>query len=207
MDPMITRDWQPDGEAERQLEELIMLTERPDVLVVRFSGDGRGAPPPWSRLETWTRSRAVTVAVVAAPLGSPGLDVALTADLVLLRPAATLRLPTPEVAPSAGVLWALGRAGARALRIGLLEPHVLTADEGIDLGLAHQVVPDDEELPVGGGRSLAALVAARDLLRARSGSASGSLALELATFRLLFAIGHPEEGARAFLERRTPRFE
>jgi enoyl-CoA hydratase/carnithine racemase len=207
MDPMITRDWQPDGDAGRQLEELVALTDRPGVLVVRFSGDCRGAPPSWSRLEPWTRSRAVTVAVVATPLGSPGLDVALAADLVLLRPAAMLRVPPGEAALSAGVLWALGRAGARALRIGLLEPHVLTADEAVDLGLAHQVVPDDEELPVGGGRSLAALVAARDLLRARSGSASGSLALELATFRLLFAIGHPEEGARAFLERRPPSFK
>ena len=31
-------------------------------------------------------------------------------------------------------------------------------------------------------------------------------ALEVATFRLLFAAGDPEEGARAFLERRAPRF-
>ncbi len=204
---MITRDWLPGGDAEAQLEGLVALSDRPDVLVVRFTGDGRGAPPPWSRLEPWTRSRAVTVAVIEAPLGSPGLDVALTADLVLLRPSAALRLPPGKLAPSAGVLWALGRAGVRALRIGLLDPHVIAADEAVGLGLAQQVVADGEELPVGGERSQAALVAARDLLRVRSGSASGALELELATFRLLFAIGHPEEGARAFLERRPPSFD
>jgi enoyl-CoA hydratase/carnithine racemase len=204
---MIMSDWLPGGESGRQLDELVELADRRDMLIVRFLGDGEGTPPPWPRLEPWTRSRAVTVAVIEGPLGSPGLDVALTADLVLVRPSAVLRLPAADAAPSAGVLWALGRAGAQALRIGLLDPHPVAADESVELGLAHRVVRDEEELPVDEDCSLAALVAARDLLRVRSGSASGSLALELATFRLLFAVGHPEEGARAFLERRPPRFE
>jgi enoyl-CoA hydratase/carnithine racemase len=39
-----------------------------------------------------------------------------------------------------------------------------------------------------------------------SARGSAGLALELATFRLLFAAGDPEEGARAFLEKRDPRF-
>ena len=53
--------------------------------------------------------------------------------------------------------------------------------------------------------SVASLTAARDLLRA-SARGSAGLALELATFRLLFAAGDPEEGARAFLEKRDPKF-
>ena len=35
---------------------------------------------------------------------------------------------------------------------------------------------------------------------------SAGLALELASFRLLFAAGDPEEGARAFLDKREPEF-
>jgi 1,4-dihydroxy-2-naphthoyl-CoA synthase len=35
---------------------------------------------------------------------------------------------------------------------------------------------------------------------------SAGLALELASFRLLFAVGDPKEGARAFLEKRQPDF-
>ena len=42
-------------------------------------------------------------------------------------------------------------------------------------------------------------------MRSRADGGAGR-ALELATFRLLFAAGDPEEGARAFLERRSPRF-
>ena len=48
-------------------------------------------------------------------------------------------------------------------------------------------------------------MAARDLMRCRAGGTAGR-ALELATFRLLFAAGDPVEGARAFLEKRPPRF-
>jgi enoyl-CoA hydratase/carnithine racemase len=53
--------------------------------------------------------------------------------------------------------------------------------------------------------SVASLTAARDLMRA-SARGSAGLALELASFRLLFAAGDPEEGARAFLEKRDPEF-
>jgi len=48
---------------------------------------------------------------------------------------------------------------------------------------------------------------ARGLLDMRaSARGSAGLALELASFRLLFAAGDPEEGARAFLEKRDPDF-
>lgn len=149
----------------------------------------------------------MTVAEIGTQLGSPGLEVALTSDIVVLRQGADLRLPDGSSVPSAGLLWALGRAGTAALRVGLLEPRPLTPEEALRLGLAHHVLSAEQELPVGNGRSPSALVAARDLLRARGGSAAGALALELATFRLLFAVGHPGEGARAFLERRPPVFE
>jgi enoyl-CoA hydratase/carnithine racemase len=81
----------------------------------------------------------------------------------------------------------------------------MPAGEAVRLGLAHQLVAADADLPLPDPASTAALTAARDLMRSRADGSAGR-ALELATFRLLFAAGDPEEGARAFLERRAPRF-
>ena len=71
--------------------------------------------------------------------------------------------------------------------------------------LAHEVVDSADELPLPSPASLAAATAARDLMRSQAAGEPGR-ALELATFRLLFASGDPNEGARAFLERRNPTF-
>jgi enoyl-CoA hydratase/carnithine racemase len=103
------------------------------------------------------------------------------------------------------VIWALGRAGRAALARGLLEVDELSAVDAVALGVAAGVVADDQPLPLPKSISVASLTAARDLMRA-SARGSAGLALELASFRLLFAAGDPEEGARAFLEKRDPEF-
>jgi len=103
------------------------------------------------------------------------------------------------------VIWALGRAGRSALARGLLEVDDLSAAEAVMLGVGTGIVPADEPLPLPESMSVASLTAARDLMRA-SALGSAGLALELASFRLLFAAGDPEEGARAFLEKRDPEF-
>ena len=61
-------------------------------------------------------------------------------------------------------------------------------------------------LPLPSNLSVAALTTARDLMRSAISGGPG-LALELASFRLLFAAGEPAEGARAFLEKRRPDFD
>jgi enoyl-CoA hydratase/carnithine racemase len=147
----------------------------------------------------------VTVADVAGELSSPALDVALCSDLVYLRPRARLRLAASGGPPSDGVIWALGRAGRAALARGLLELDDLSTIDAVMLGVATGTVQEDEPLPLPELMSVASLTAARDLMRA-SARGSAGLALELASFRLLFAAGDPEEGARAFLEKRDPKF-
>jgi len=147
----------------------------------------------------------VTVSDVAGELSSPALDVALCADLVYLRPRARLRFAAGSDPPSDGVIWALGRAGRAALARGLLEVDDLSATDSVALGVATAVVSADEPLPLPKSMSVASLTAARDLMRV-SARGSAGLALELASFRLLFAAGDPEEGARAFLEKRDPSF-
>jgi hypothetical protein len=198
-------DWDHGEEARAQLNTLVAKTRDLGYLVVAFPEGGDGVPLGWSTLEPWVRSRAVTVAEVIGELASPALDVALCSDLVYLRPEANLRLAATAGPPSDGVIWALGRAGRTALARGLLGVDDLPAAEAVTLGVAAGVVAADEPLPLPEAMSVASLTAARDLLRA-SARGSAGLALELASFRLLFAAGDPEEGARAFLEKRDPKF-
>lgn len=203
---MRTLRWQPELDPRTQLESLVGAASEPGLLVVVFPRCPRGPELPWRDLETWVRGRAVTVADVEGDLVAPGVAVALCCDLVFLRRCARVHLGEPSEPPSPGVLWALGRAGGEALARGVLEGGWLAASEAVRLGLARAELDASEPLPLPSPHSRPALTAARDLLRCRA-VGSSAMALELATFRLLFATGHPKEGATAFLEGREPEFE
>lgn len=197
--------WHHGRSAVEQLEALVGQAREPGFLRVDFESGGGGGALCWTYLEPWTRSRAVTVAVIDGTLASPGLEVALCSDLVYVAPCAVLELAAGAGPPAAGVVWALGRAGRAALARGLLDSSSLTADEAVALGLAQATVAADGDLPLPAGFSPAAVTTARDLMRATPSTGPG-LALELASFRLLFAAGDPNEGGRAFLEKREPEF-
>lgn len=197
--------WNPDLDARGQLRELCDRAVNLGVLIVEFAESRMGEPLSWSDLDPWTRSRAVTAADLRGPLAPPALDVALCCDLVYLRSGAQLLLPGPDEPPTGGTVWAMVRAGHAAVARGLLAGGTVAAEEAVRLGMAQAVLPDDSPIPLPEPCSLAALTTARDLMRSRASRGPG-LALELASFRLLFASGDPAEGARAFLERRTPDF-
>jgi len=203
--PVRTVEWSPDVDPVGQVRKLCCGTSEIGFLVVEFRGCTQGESLPWVELEPWTKSRAVTVADVSCDLASPALELAVCCDLVYLREGATLRLPGAEAQPSAGLAWALGRAGRKALDRGLLVGGTLDGSAAVEIGLARQVVDRGVPVPLPDRPAPAALTSARDLMRCRTTGSAG-LALELATFRLLFASGEPKEGATAFLERRNPEF-
>ena len=188
-----------------QTANFVAAASEVGLVIAEFDGGGDGSGLDWTALEPWTRSRAVTVAVVEGSVASPVLDLALCSDLVYLLPSARLCLARGPGAPAPGVIWALGRAGRRALARGLLSTVDLAATEAVDLGVAHELIRDRSDLSFPRGASLTAATTARDLMRSGVPGGSG-LALELAAFRFLFATSDPEEGARAFLEKREPSF-
>lgn len=198
--------WQPELDPMAQLGALVRAASEPGLLVVGFPPRPGGAELPWSAFEGWVRGRAVTVADVEGDIEAPAAEVALCADLVYLRRGVRLDLGDPGEPPPPGVLWALGRAGGEALARGVLEGGWLAAADAVRLGLARAELAPSDPLPLPPPHSRPALTAARDLLRCRA-VGSAAMALELATFRLLFATGHPKEGATAFLEGREPEFE
>ncbi len=198
---MRTVEWQGEEPAVAQLRSWSKLAREQGILHARFDGGNGGSRLEWVDLESWTRSRAVTVAEVVSEISAAALDVALCSDLVYLRRGVELILPPGR--PSPGLLWALGRAGRAALARGLLDIRSIAGDEAVRLGLAQRLLDTGETLSISRSASVVALETARDLMRS---SAHARPALELAAFRLLFASGHPREGARAFFERRTPDF-
>jgi len=202
---MLRVRWDHLGEPREQAARLIGSASGMCLLTVEFGSGGDGTQLPWSAVEPLTRSRAVTLAVVEGSVSSPALDIAACCDLVCLQQDARLCLAAGAGPPSPPVIWALGRAGRRALARGLLSTADCDAPEALEIGIAHLVFEDRADLPVLGPASLNAVTTARDLVRSAVPGSAG-MALELASFRLMFAAGDPAEGATAFLEKRDPAF-
>ena len=197
--------WSHSAGTGAQIDELVSASATKGLLLVEFGPGGSGKGLPWQLLEPWTRSRAVTIAVAGGVVSSPTLDVALCSDLLYLRSGSRLRLSAGHGPPSPGIIWALGRAGRKALARGLLSTDDIGDGEAVDLGLAQAVLEDGMVPPAPSTASVTAATTARDLMRAAASGTAG-LTLELAAFRLLFASGDPKEGAAAFIQKRSPSF-
>jgi len=141
--------------------------------------------------------RDLVITVGEGELRGPAAAAALFAGWSLLCEGATIVLDTP--AAWAGAAW---RIGDRAYALWLGGLTELGAQRALTEGLCDSVVPIGYD-PVEwiGTRSGLALDSAAMLIQHR-----GRDALERAEFARLFAAGEPQEGLRAFLEKRAPRF-
>lgn len=114
----------------------------------------------------------------------------LFADVLLVGDGARLVLGP---ASWSGVVW---RIGSAALALHFEDVTSLDAN-----GLLGRGIADGRAGEWPAGRSEVALDAAARLIRGRGGDA-----LEVHEFARLFAAGLPQEGLRAFLEKRSPKF-
>lgn len=197
--------WDHLDDPSAQTARLTAAAAEVGLLAVVFESGGDGSTVPWPVVEAWTRCRAVTLAIVNGAISSPALDIALCSDLVCVVPGARIQTAIGSGPPSPAVIWALGRAGRRALARCLLSTADCDAVEAVELGIAHLELRSVADLPVPESASLNAVTTARDLMRSAVPGSAG-FALELAAFRLLFAAGDPGEGATAFLDKRDPSF-
>ena len=120
---------------------------------------------------------------------------ALFADVLLAAPEARLPLG-PDAEVWGGIVW---RIGARAYRLYLTGSRELDAGAAGSWGIVDGIASDPEVWRA--GRSEEALGSAAALIRRRGGDP-----IERAEFARLFASGEPQEGLRAFLEKRKPQF-
>ncbi len=170
--------------------------------------------------EGWDRVAAVATPTIAAVRGyalGGGAELALACDMIVAGTDATFGQPEINlgVIPGAGGTQRLARAigKARAMELVLTGRRV-AALEAERLGFVTRVVPAPETLA--SALDLAATVAAQPREAVRAAVAAvrfadetplgEGLTLERDLFRALFGTPDQEEGMRAFLERREPRW-
>lgn len=159
----------------------------------------------------------VIAAVRGVALGG-GLELAMHSDILVAGEGAKLGQPeiTVGIMPGGGGTQRLIRAVGKfkAMKM-LLTGEPVTGREAFDMGLASEVVPDDQVLPR--ALAIAARIAALPPLAIRrikevtlggaDSALSTGLMLERRAFETLFDTADKTEGMAAFLEKRAPRFK
>lgn len=163
------------------------------------------------------RLRTPTIAAVEGAAVGVGWSLALSCDFVVAGEDARFAAPFLErgFVPDGGIGWLLERSvGPRVARRILLVRPTLSAAEAAALSLVDEVVASGEARSAAdamagrlasGPRETIELASAM-LRRGEGASYEDYLELERDAFVLNAATGNPEEGARAFVERRAPRF-
>ena len=168
----------------------------------------------------WDRVAAVATPTIAAVRGyalGGGAELALACDMLVAADTATFGQPEINlgVIPGAGGTQRLARAIGKARTMELiLTGRRVDAVEAERLGFVTRVVPAAETLAA--ALDLAAAVAAQPPQAVRAAVAAvraafetplaEGLVVERDLFRALFGTPDQEEGMRAFLDRREPRW-
>lgn len=159
--------------------------------------------------------KPVVAAVEGYAVGA-GAGLALLADVIVAGKGAKLGFPFFKVGlvPDYGILYTLPRrVGLGRARHLLLTGRNHTAAEALGWGLVDEVVPDADVL--GTALDLAAELTTRPphainlmrrVLASMPGALEPALEMEAMAQSLCFAGDELEEGARAFMEKRAPRF-
>jgi enoyl-CoA hydratase/carnithine racemase len=169
----------------------------------------------WEAMEACRKP--ILAAVNGFALGG-GCELALHCDIIIAGEGAKFGLPEVKVGimPGAGGTQRLLRAAGKfkAMRYALTGDFI-PAQEASAMGLASEVVPDDQVLAH--TLKVAARIAAQAplsvdaikeaLILGEDASLESALVLERKAFQLLFATEDRDEGICAFLEKRKPAFK
>lgn len=170
--------------------------------------------------KVFARLEGLNCAVIAEVAGfalGGGFELALACDWIIAASSARFALPEVSLGliPGFGGTQRLSRvAGLACARDLILTGRRITADEALQYGIVSRVVPPESlqatvretvqmivsRGPKAIGAAKAAINGGFDLDLARA------LALERAQFSELFASGEPQEGCRAFMEKRPAQF-
>jgi enoyl-CoA hydratase/carnithine racemase len=159
----------------------------------------------------------ITIAAINGFALGGGCELALACDFRYAADDAQLGQPEIllGIIPGAGGTQRLPRlVGPAKARDLVYSGRRVKADEALEIGLVDRVLPANEAYAVAveDARRLAngpthAYAAAKRALAASEGDLASGLAAEREAFVRLFATRDQEEGMRAFLEKREPRFE
>jgi enoyl-CoA hydratase len=159
----------------------------------------------------------ITIAAINGFALGGGLELALACDLRFAAEDARLGLPEVKlgIIPGSGGTQRLPRlVGLGRARDLIFTGRTVPAAEALQIGLVERLAPADrvyrvavdEARAFAAGPSLA-YAAAKRALAAAGGPLEDGLVVERDAFVPLFATRDQEEGMRAFLDKREPRFE
>jgi enoyl-CoA hydratase len=189
-----------------------------DVRAMTAAGAAETLP---AELDLWARVRAFEKPLIAAVHGyalGGGCELAQACDIVIAADDARFGLPELAlgIIPGAGGTQLTPRAIGKSLAMELvLAGRMLTADEALAHGLCSRVVPREalhEEAvalatTIASRPPIAARLAKRAVADAYETSLAAGVARERTAFETAFATEDAHEGIRAFVEKRTARFE
>lgn len=161
--------------------------------------------------------KPVIAAINGFALGG-GLEIALMCDILVVGEGAQLGLPEIRVGvmPGAGGTQRLTKlVGKHRAMLMALTAEIVSGKQAYELGMASKVVADEAVLEealtiakrIASFPPIGAEMIKEMIQTAAEQGMENTLALERKSFALLFSTEDQKEGAKAFLEKRKPKFQ
>ena len=217
--------------ADGLLDAITLLDEDPSLAVGVLAGNGPafsagmdlrafGTHGPPEALATFVRrgSRKPMIAAIEAPAFAGGLELALTCDILVASRTATFAIPEAKVGliAAAGGILRLPRRMDYGLAMEMaLTGDPISAEEAQRAGLVSRVVEKGEALAASlelasriARNSPRAIVASKNLIRDAAGLTEREYwRAQKPIIEALLVSDDAREGARAFIEKRAPRWK